>query len=121
MRNAKIQLLEKEVTAANASVTLNEELDRNYSHLTGIAFPTSLGDGATLINSSVDGAELFPKNFEVANLQSSASVAPDQRYLSLGLEAKGKKIEMEFKDGGNAAAYPYTLQVHLKLENRCDD
>ena len=66
-------------------------------------------------------SELFPKNFEAAFLQSNVFVAPDQRFFTLyNQKAQGKKLEIEFKDGGTAAAYPYTLRIYLRLENDKD-
>lgn len=113
----KIQLIEKEVPNADAVVKLNDELDRKYHCITGISFPLHIGENCLLLSSSIEGNELFPKNFEVVNMQSSTSVAPDERYLSVTEEANGGKIELEFKDGGNADDYPYLLKVQIRLEN----
>ena len=117
----KIQLIEKEVPQAGATVKLSDELDRNYHRMSGISFPEELGNRAVLISSSVDGNELFPKNFEVVNMQSSTAVSPDERYLTVNEKAEGNKIEMEFKDGGNAPDYPYILKVQVRLENDCKE
>tara|TARA_B100001939_G_scaffold264329_1_gene231561 strand:+ start:178 stop:540 length:363 start_codon:yes stop_codon:yes gene_type:complete len=117
----KIQLIEKEVPAANATVRLTEELDNDYRYLTGIALLDNIGLKSVLGYSSIDGQELFPKNFEAAFLQSNVFVAPDQRFFTLyNQKAQGKKLEIEFKDGGTAAAYPYTLRIYLRLENDKD-
>lgn len=117
MKKIKIQLLEKEIPAADATVTINEELDRDYKYLTGIAFPSNIGSDGVLKSSSVDGSELLPKNFEVINLQSSTAVAPDERFFSVRADACGNKIELVFMDADEVPTYPYTLQIRVRLEN----
>ena len=113
----KVQLLEQKVNAAGQVVKINEELDRNFKMITGISFPMSLGTGALLLNSTVNGNELLPKNFGIENMQASSAVAPNERYLGLHDTAEGNKIELEFKDGENAVSYPYILKVQVRLEN----
>ncbi len=114
----KIQLLEKQVQDANQTVRISEELDRNYKKLTGIAILDTIGFNHTIISSSVEGKELFPKNFETAFLQTNVFVAPDDRFFTLHQQpAEGNKIELEFKDGGNTPSYPYTLKIYLRLED----
>ena len=113
----KIQLLEAQVNKAGDVVRISEELDQNYKSLIGIGVLSSIGVGSTLMNSSVGGKELFPKNFEVEFLQSSSKVAPNHRFLKLeGVEAAGKKIEMDFKYEGEATTYPIPLKIYLLLE-----
>lgn len=112
-----IQVIEKTVNSKLATVRLSDELDRSYSKLTGIAVLDNIGDKGLLSTSSVEGNELFPKDFEVRFLQSSHSVAPDQRFFTIDREAKGNRIEIEFKDGGQAPSYPYQLRIYLRLNN----
>ena len=114
----KVQLLSKEITAEGSSVSISEELDRNYSHLTGISILDKIGTGNLFNSSSIDSRELFPKNFEVGFIQSNSSVAPNERFFSLSeTKAAGNKIEIEFTDGGTAPSYPYTLHIYLKLNH----
>ena len=113
----KIQLIEKEIPVAGATVKINEELDRDYAEMTGIAFLDNIGLNCLLNSSSIDGEEVFPKNFEVAFLQSNVFVPPNERFFSLqDKKAGGNKIELEFKDGSTAASYPYTLKIYIRLE-----
>lgn len=114
---SKIQLIEKQIGAAGNSVRISEGLDKDYTRLTGISVLSTIGGGHTLQSSSVAGKDLFPKNFEVEFLQSNNAVAPDERFFTLDEKAEGNKIELEFKDGGNAGNYPYTLKIYLKLED----
>ena len=117
----RIQLIEKEVVEASQLVRISDELDRNYSRLTGISVLDKVGKDCLLHSSSVDGRELFAKNFEVEVLQTNSSVAPDERFFTVnGFRADGSQIEIEFQDGGNAAKYPYTLKIYLRLEYEQD-
>lgn len=114
----KIQLLEKEIAEPNQFVRITEELDNGYDKLTGILFLEKVGKNCLITSSSIDGKEVFPKNFEVENLQSNLAVAPDDRFFSIhDQKAKGCSIDIEFKDGGRAENYPYTLKIHLRLED----
>ncbi len=122
----KIQLIEKLITTPDSLVRISEDLDRNYRRLTGIAILHNIGDKHTLRSFTIDSVEIFPKNFEVAFLQSNAYVAPKDRFFPLQEIADGKKIEIDFqdvqvfsknvnRDGTNA--YPYTLKIYLELSN----
>ena len=114
----KIQLIETQVKSTGSTVRFSEELDRDYKSLKGISVLTSIGSGHLLASSSVDGLELFPKNFEVDFLQSSENVSPNLRFFTLeGVPAQGSKIEFDFVDNGTASAYPYDVKIYLLLEN----
>jgi len=116
--NKKIQLIEKKVEKPEQIVRISEDLDKDFDYLTGIAVLDNIGLNSRLLSSSLDGSELFPKNFEVRYLQSNLSVPPDYRLLTLfGREAKGRKVEFEYQDGGTAKSYPYTLFIYLRLED----
>lgn len=115
---AKVQLIEKEVKVQGDVISITEELDRDYKKLTGIAFLDNNGVSSILQSSSVNGKELFPKNFETAFLQSGINVPPDERFFTLyDREAAGNKIEITFVDGGAAPKYPYTIKIYLRLES----
>ena len=111
----KIQLIEKEIAAAGSSVRISEELDRNYSKLEGVSFLNNNGTAHTLNGFSVDGREVVPKGFEVLFMQSSSNVSPNERFFPVNEKAAGNKIEIDFQDGGDAPAYPYTLKMYLAL------
>lgn len=113
----KIQLIEKTVQSANDFVRIGEELDRGFEKLTGISCLDNIGLDSSLTSTSIDGKELLPKNFEVMFFQTNEHVAPDERFFSLNVPAKGHRIEIEFQDGGSAPSYPYQLKIYLRLAN----
>jgi len=114
----KIQTLEKTIETPNQVVKISEDLDQDFKRLTGIGILWTMGKKNRFLNSSLAGTELFPKNFPVAFLQSNTYVSPNDRFFELDDKAEGDKIELEFKDGGQHAYYPYTLEIFLKLEDK---
>lgn len=117
MRTKYYQLLEKEITKANDLVHISENLNKDYKKLTGLAILWTMGKRNMLISSSISGKEMFPKNIEVAFLQSNTYVPVNERFFDVEEVADGNKIELEYKDGGGAKSYPYTLKIYLRLEN----
>ncbi len=115
MMKTKIQLLEKQVSKKSDVVSINEEFDYGYKYLRGVAILSSIGDGHTFRSFNISNTELFPKNFEVAFLQSNSSVTPNERFFKVYTIADGKKLELEFIDSGEAPIYPYKLKVYLLL------
>jgi len=132
----KIQLIEKEIKTQNSLVRISEELDYNYKKLVGIAVLNNIGKHHEFTSFNIDGNEVFPKNFEVAFLQTNSHVSPKDRFFPLDRIANGKKIEIEFKDINNttdnlispidiigakteatASKYPYTLKIYLLLSD----
>ncbi|MEW7289634.1 hypothetical protein [Aquimarina sp. 2304DJ70-9] len=114
---SKIQLIEVIVPEAGSQLRISEDLDIGYKHLKGLAILSSIGTGHVLRSFTLSGAELFPKNFEVEFLQSSAHVAPKERFFPLMEIADGKKIELEYTDSGKAESYPYTFKLYMLLAN----
>lgn len=114
----KIQLIEREIKDKFELVCIIEKLDYDFEKFTGIAFLDNLGLNCILASISVENIELFPKNFEVLFLQSNIFSPPESRFFTIhNCKAKGNKLKMEFKDGGTAGSYPYTLKIYLRLEN----
>ena len=114
----RIQVITKTVDTSTQSIVLETELDSKYSHLTGVAFLDNIGSGNILLESILDQHEIFPNDFEVAFLQTNSSVAPNDRFFTIGQkEIDGSKITLKFKDGGTASNNPYELKVYLRLEN----
>ena len=115
----KYQILETEVNEAGQIIKFSDYLDKDFKYLTGIAVVDTYTYQATLEYSAIDGKELFPRGFEMLFLQANNFVNPTDRFFSLeDIEAKGKKIELEFKDGATSPIYPFTLKVYLRLENK---
>ncbi len=111
----KIQLITKKVTAANELVRINEELDRDFSLLSGIAILDNVPLGSSLTSCSINGKDVLPKGFEVLFLQSSNHVAPSERFFPIEAAASGNKLEIAYQDGGLIDNYPYTLRIYLAL------
>lgn len=117
----KIQILEVDIDNHSNVYSIKDELDRQYQHITGIAVLGNVSDKILITNSSIDGIELFPKDFEALFLQSNSSVSPNDRFFNIvKREAKGNNIELSFKDLNNNSFSPYKLSIYLKLENRED-
>ena len=113
---SKIQLLESEITTRGSLVRLSDELDRNYAHLVGIAMLDTISPSHEFRSSTIEGREVFPKNFEVAFLQSSHHVSPKDRFFPLREQAGGNRIEIEFQDRSPEVSFsPYTLKIYLLL------
>ncbi len=114
----KYQILEAIVSEPNQSVRFSDYLDKDFKYLTGMAVVDFFTFQSSLEYSAIDGKELFPRGFELVFLQANNFVRPSDRFFGLeDVEAKGKKIELEFKDGGTSPLYPFTLKVYLRLEN----
>lgn len=116
-KRKKIHLIQKEIKDKFEILLINEELDKDFDELTGIAFSNNFGVNCTIASSSVDNAELFPENFDALFLQSPINVPPEYRFFAIySYKIKGSKLKMEFKDDGMAYEYPYMLRIYLRLE-----
>jgi len=120
MRRKKFQLVKLVINAANAEVPINLETDKHYQKISGIVH-TSTDDaalkGTVFTKFEINSHEIFPEGFEVKLLHTGLEVSPDERYHPLDEPAGGNLVVGKYKDGGNAAAYPYTATLTLKLEN----
>ena len=115
----KYQILETEVTEGGQIIKFSDYLDKDFKYLTGVAVLDTYTYQSTLEYSAIDGKELFPRGFEMLFLQANNFVNPSDRFFSFeDVEAEGKKIELEFKDGATSPIYPFTLKVYLRLENK---
>jgi hypothetical protein len=114
----KFQIIQAEITEAKQKVKLSDYLDKDYKYLTGIAMVDLYGWRGELSHSSVDGRELFPRDFDALFIQTNNFVNPSERFFGLeDVEANGKKIEIEYLDAG-FAQYPYKAKIYLRLENK---
>ena len=114
----KYQIIQGEVSAAGETVKLSDYLDKDYKYLTGVSVMDVSTFQSVLEYSAIDGKELFPRGFEMLFLQTSNFINPADRFFGLeDIEANGKKIELEIKDGSFSPRYPLTIKVYLRLEN----
>lgn len=114
----KYQIIQSVISEAGQTVKLFDHLDKDYDYLTGVSVVDLYGYKAELSHSSIDGKELFPRGFDVLFIQTNNFVNPSERFFGLeDIEAKGKRIDLEYKDGGGAQ-YPYTIKLFLRLENK---
>ncbi len=122
-RPIKYQLLKLIITAAG-NFPINAEADKAYKKVTGIHLSSS--DTAALKDSvftklEIDSNEIFPEGFEVKMIRTGEEVPPDERFYTLNERADGSTISGNFKDAGNAVAYPYNVYIYLRLENPIDN
>lgn len=117
--NKKYQLLKYTISAASESVKIEAETDKLYKRCTGIHVTQTVSSNAidsTLNNFKINSKEIFPEGFEVKMINTGQDVSPEDRFYKLDEPAAGSKIEGTYTDKGNAAIYPYTLIIYLRLE-----
>lgn len=108
------------------------QTDRLYNYVTGLA-ATIKGDENGFQNSvfnqfQIDSNEIFPEGYEAKLIGTTRNtdVRPNDKYYELQdgdgnrllYPANNSKVDIKYADGSFAGvAYPYTLQVWLRLEN----
>jgi hypothetical protein len=111
------------VEAEGQPVSKKFDLDKNVKIVRGIALSSDRPDllfyrGSQRIELS--GDELFPENFESKMFMSGMSVAPDNKYKSLGNDvvAGNGELKILYKDSENPAALfaPYKVIIVLLCE-----
>ena len=122
-RPIKYQILKLVITAAG-NFPIIAEADKAYKRIAGIHFSSS--DTNALKDSvftkfEIDNNEIFPDGFEVKMIRTGEEVSPNDRFYSLNERADGSTIVANYRDAGNAAAYPYNVYIYLRLENPVDN
>jgi len=122
MSEIKYQLLKIKVLESGANIKFSADTDKKYKRLTGI-FASLPDTGNALFETTLElkvaDVEIFPEEFEIKMLSCGQNVSPNDRfYTQLDEEAEGSRIEGRYIDGGNAAAYPYTVKLYLLLKNK---
>lgn len=118
-RPLKYQLLKLTITGAG-NYLLNAESDKVYRKITGIHYSstdTNAIKDSVFAKLEIDNNEIFPDGFEVKLIQTGQELSPNDRYHLLNERAEGSTIVLNFKDAGNAAAYPYNATIYLRLES----
>ena len=122
-RPIKYQLIKLTITGAG-NFPISAETDKAYRKVTGLQFSGT--DSAALKDAvfskfEIDANEIFPDGFEVKLIQTGLEVSPNERFYKINERAEGSSVLGNFKDAGNAVAYPYNVYIYLRLENRVDD
>lgn len=108
------------INSASQVVTVEADTDKLYSFCTGIFFstPETEVETSTLSRLEIGGKEIFPDGYEIKMITTSTDVPIDERYCELNEPAKGARIKTKYNDAGLASAYPYTVILYLRLENK---
>jgi len=122
LRNIKYQVIKLVVPAANAIVSTQDvTTDRNYKFVKGIQIttPESVAlERSTFDKFEIDSQEIYPTDFDAQLIKSGNEVNPNQRFdLDIDEPAENSTVNITYRDGGTATAYPYTAKVILKLTN----
>lgn len=122
-RAIKYQPISFVFTSAGQTVSCsNITTDRNYKKVVGIKARTNdltaMG-GLTIGKFEINGQEIYPSDLDVADLSSSESVSPNERYdKDVDEPAEGSTVNISLTDGSIAGqAFPYKVKVTLKLNN----
>lgn len=123
MRKFKYQRVDLTVAGANQTATVSvNQTTTGYEKCNGVQIVCPDADALTesyFKQFTIDNNEIVPENFEAGLINSSNNVDPEKRFFSDfdHANANGKDIKIQYIDGGNAAAYPYTATIYLRLEN----
>ncbi len=109
----KIQAIKVEIPNGQDTITVTDDLTVGYSKFTGVAVVNSQAGNDVLKSVMFDGKELLPKNTEVALIQSTTNVIPDERFFSVNEKNQNSSIELTIK-ASNTAGRAYN--VYLRLE-----
>lgn len=122
LRNIKYQVIKLVVAAAGDVVnTQGVTTDRNYKFVKGIQITST--DNTALERSTfdkfeIDSQEIYPTDYDAQLIKSGNEVNPNQRFdLDIDEPAENSTVNITYRDGGTAGAYPYTAKVILKLTN----
>ena len=115
----KYQQITFKVTAVNQEVPIDAETDKLYNHVTGMNIVLSDETNKfSNIQLDINTVELFPDNFEVLRLLFRNQVPFGYEYHELNEGGAGSKVKGKYKDVPNGGAYPYTVTISLRLENK---
>lgn len=114
----KYQHITFNIGALGQEFVIDAETDKLYSIITGINIVLS-DDNArfSTIQLDVNGQEVFPEKFEVLRVKFREQAPFGYDYHKLEEPAGGSKVKGKFTDKAGAA-YPYSVTISLRLENR---
>ncbi len=115
----KYQQITIQVTNPNQEYPIEAETDKLYNRVTGIN--VVMGDDKNKFSTlelDINMVEVFPEKFEVLRVMFRNQVPFGYEYHELNEVANGSKVKGKFKDVNNGAAYPYSMTLSLRLENK---
>jgi len=111
------------VDAEGQPVSKKFDMDKNVKLVRGIMLSSNYPNllfyrGSQRIE--ISGEEIFPENYESKILMSGLSVAPDEKFRTLGngVIAGNGELKVQYKDTANARApfEPYSVTIILQCE-----
>jgi hypothetical protein len=111
------------VSAEGEPVSKKFDLDKNVKLVRGILISSNYPNllfyrGSQRIE--ISGEEIFPENYESKILMSGLSVAPDEKFRTLGngVVAGNGELKVLYKDTPNTHALfePYSVTIILQCE-----
>lgn len=122
-RSIKYQPISFVFTIAGQTVSTSAvTTDKNYKKVIGIKArtndTTAMG-GLTVDKFEINQQEIYPNDYDLADISSTESVSPNDRYdKDVDEPADGSTVNISLKDGSlGGQVYPYTVKVLLKLSN----
>lgn len=122
-RKFKYQRIDLTVSGANATASVSVgQVATGFEKCNGVQLVCADPDALTesyFKQFTIDNNEILAENMEAGLINSSNNVDPEKRFFSDfdHPNADGKELRIQYIDGGNAAAYPYTATIYLRLEN----
>lgn len=113
----KYQVLRFQITEAGQKKPLNTNTKQEHDRITGMFVNISQQDAlvGSLIDLSIDDAEILPEGFEAALVNRAIGVSINQMPYEFDVRAKNSKIKLNYQDGSApGTTYPYTVSVYLR-------
>lgn len=114
----KYQAINLTVTGPKIEVPIDVATDLMYLYCTGVN--VVMNDDKSKFSSlalEINSKEIFAEGWEVLRIKFREQVPFGFEYHGLKEPAAGSRVKGKYKDNGQAATYPYTLSISLRLEN----
>lgn len=110
-----------QVEGAGATLNKKFDLDKNVKLVHGILLSTDKPEQLFYRGSQrleISGDEIFPEDFESKLLMSGLSVAPDDKYRTLGngVVVGNGEVKIQYKDNPNPSTVFSTYKVIIVLQ-----
>lgn len=106
------------VPSSAATVPVLHKTKFGHTEILGIAVLTTDDDGmiGSTMGMVLDSADtIFEKDFEPRLIMAGPNCPVNDRYFNYcDRKIKESRIDINYVDAGNAAAYPYTVSVYLQ-------